>query len=211
MNSKFYCNKDCEYFPCHKGADEENFNCLFCYCPLFALGDKCGGNFRFTKQGLKDCSQCTVPHDPANYERIVARCGGVMKIAQKRRSQPVRRFIWSIIPALIALAACVILPVLALMNLWRITELMDIPEVTQVIVQLKDAVYIPGWLPAALCAAVTFGVAWLLHRHKIIACILMLIIILLGVVAALLFTHVNGVPMHVVAQIVLEYVSLGAF
>ena len=122
-----------------------------------------------------------------------------------------RRFIWSIIPALIALAACVILPVLALMNLWRITELMDIPEVTQVIVQLKEATYIPGWLPAALCAAVTFGVAWLLHRHKIIACILMLIIILLGVVAALLFTHVNGVPMHVVAQIVLEYVSLGAF
>ena len=41
----YFSNKECEYFPCHKGADPENFNCLFCYCPLYALGDKCGGNF----------------------------------------------------------------------------------------------------------------------------------------------------------------------
>lgn len=37
----FFSNKECEYFPCHQGADPENFNCLFCYCPLYALGDKC--------------------------------------------------------------------------------------------------------------------------------------------------------------------------
>ena len=36
----FFSNKECEYFPCHQGADPENFNCLFCYCPLYALGDK---------------------------------------------------------------------------------------------------------------------------------------------------------------------------
>lgn len=36
---KFYQNKECEYFPCHKGTDSENFNCLFCYCPLYALKD----------------------------------------------------------------------------------------------------------------------------------------------------------------------------
>ena len=34
----FFSNRECEYFPCHKGADPENFNCLFCYCPLYALG-----------------------------------------------------------------------------------------------------------------------------------------------------------------------------
>ena len=42
----YFSNKECEYFPCHKGADPENFNCLFCYCPLYALGDKCGGDLR---------------------------------------------------------------------------------------------------------------------------------------------------------------------
>ena len=51
----FFSNKECEYFPCHAGADPENFNCLFCYCPLYALGDKCGGNFRMTETGIKDC------------------------------------------------------------------------------------------------------------------------------------------------------------
>ena len=35
----YFCNRECEYFPCHKGADPENFNCLFCYCPLYVLGD----------------------------------------------------------------------------------------------------------------------------------------------------------------------------
>ena len=54
----FFSNKECEYFPCHKGADPENFNCLFCYCPLYALGDKCGGNFRITEKGIKDCTNC---------------------------------------------------------------------------------------------------------------------------------------------------------
>ena len=88
MNSKFYCNKKCEYFPCHEGVKEDEFNCLFCYCPLFALGDKCGGNFRFNSHGLKDCSGCTIPHDPKNYDRIVEKCGEVMKLAQKRRTDP---------------------------------------------------------------------------------------------------------------------------
>ena len=32
--------------PCHKTVGE-SFNCLFCYCPLYALGDQCGGNFTY--------------------------------------------------------------------------------------------------------------------------------------------------------------------
>ena len=43
----YFCNRDCEYFPCHEGADPEHFNCLFCYCPLYALGSRCGGNYRY--------------------------------------------------------------------------------------------------------------------------------------------------------------------
>ena len=34
----FFCHKECEFFPCHETKDPENFNCLFCYCPLYALG-----------------------------------------------------------------------------------------------------------------------------------------------------------------------------
>lgn len=38
----FFQNRACEYFPCHKGVADEDFNCLFCYCPLYLLGDECG-------------------------------------------------------------------------------------------------------------------------------------------------------------------------
>ena len=31
----YFSHKKCEYFPCHKGVDPENFNCLFCYCLLY--------------------------------------------------------------------------------------------------------------------------------------------------------------------------------
>lgn len=58
---KFIQNKECEYFPCHKMADESKFNCLFCYCPLYMLGEECGGNFRYS-HGIKDCSNCIVTH-----------------------------------------------------------------------------------------------------------------------------------------------------
>ena len=62
-NYKFFQNKKCEYFPCHKMKNpEENFNCLFCYCPLYSLGDECGGNFKYNSKGIKDCSNCILPH-----------------------------------------------------------------------------------------------------------------------------------------------------
>ncbi len=50
----FFSHKKCEYFPCHKGADPEEFNCLFCYCPLYALGKDCGGNFTFPFSAIKN-------------------------------------------------------------------------------------------------------------------------------------------------------------
>ena len=52
----YFQNSRCEYFPCHKLPENGFFNCLFCYCPLYALGDKCGGNFKFIAGGVKDCS-----------------------------------------------------------------------------------------------------------------------------------------------------------
>jgi Zn-finger protein len=82
-NYKFFQNLECEYFPCHKGADRESFNCLFCFCPLYALGDKCGGNFTYTDSGIKDCSSCLRPHRKENYDAICAGLTAVMEMAKK--------------------------------------------------------------------------------------------------------------------------------
>mgnify|MGYP003176167018 CR=1 FL=1 len=43
----FFQNRACEYFPCHKGVADEDFNCLFCYCPLYLLGDEIVPTARF--------------------------------------------------------------------------------------------------------------------------------------------------------------------
>ncbi|MCD8230398.1 MAG: cysteine-rich small domain-containing protein [Clostridiales bacterium] len=72
-NYRYFSHKDCEYFPCHKGADPDNFNCLFCYCPFYLLGDQCGGNFRYLSTGTKDCTNCLYPHLRENYDEITAR------------------------------------------------------------------------------------------------------------------------------------------
>lgn len=65
---RFYRNLDCSYFPCHKVENEKEFNCMFCYCPLYLLED-CGGN-HIDNYGIKDCSNCLVPHKPNGYDYI---------------------------------------------------------------------------------------------------------------------------------------------
>lgn len=69
----FFTNRACEYFPCHSGGDPENFNCLFCYCPLYALGSECGGNFSYTERGIKDCTGCLLPHQRENYGYVIGK------------------------------------------------------------------------------------------------------------------------------------------
>ena len=81
---KFFQNRQCEYFPCHRGVKEESFSCLFCYCPLYPLGDKCGGSFTYTENGIKDCSGCVKPHCRENYEKIMEKMGVVMELAKKQ-------------------------------------------------------------------------------------------------------------------------------
>lgn len=70
---QYFSHRDCEYFPCHPNADPEDFNCLFCYCPLYTLGSNCGGNFRYTDKGIKDCSHCLLPHRRANYGYVTGK------------------------------------------------------------------------------------------------------------------------------------------
>lgn len=79
----FFCNRECEYFPCHTTEKPEDFNCLFCYCPLYALGKRCGGNYSYTAKGIKDCSQCLFPHVRGNYSAVVSRFSEIVEMIRK--------------------------------------------------------------------------------------------------------------------------------
>lgn len=84
MNHKFFQNKSCEYFPCHKIKDESNFNCLFCFCPLYLLKEECGGGFVHTENGVKDCSKCTIVHNGEQaYDHVMSKMGTVISKAKK--------------------------------------------------------------------------------------------------------------------------------
>lgn len=85
---KFYQNSKCEFFPCHKGINDADFSCLFCYCPLYALGDRCGGSFTYLENGIKDCSGCVRPHRRENYEVILEKMGQVLELAKKQPEKP---------------------------------------------------------------------------------------------------------------------------
>ncbi|NLD20436.1 MAG: metal-binding protein [Clostridiales bacterium] len=81
---KFFTNKKCEYFPCHEVENADDFNCLFCFCPLYALGDKCGGNFTYLKNGVKDCSNCTVPHGRDSHTYITDRYQDIVELIKRK-------------------------------------------------------------------------------------------------------------------------------
>ena len=81
---KFMCNRECEFFPCHKVENPDEFNCLFCYCPLYALGRNCGGNFTYTENGIKDCSGCMVPHRKDAYEHIMSKVGELIDLVKEQ-------------------------------------------------------------------------------------------------------------------------------
>lgn len=68
---RFFENKECQYFPCHKPL--EHFNCLFCYCPFYHK-QNCPGNPKYLEwegKTIKECTDCTFPHEPENYNVII--------------------------------------------------------------------------------------------------------------------------------------------
>lgn len=84
MHYKFVQNKKCQFFPCHQMKNEENFNCLFCYCPLFALKDECGGNPEFLEDGTKSCMNCTAPHNgPGGHDFVMKKIDKVLELGKK--------------------------------------------------------------------------------------------------------------------------------
>lgn len=74
----YFQNLECEYFPCHNNIDRDNFNCIFCYCPLYDRED-CGGNYLLLDNNIKDCSICTLCHDKNNYGKILNKLIGETK------------------------------------------------------------------------------------------------------------------------------------
>jgi len=85
-SSSFFQNRACEHFPCHEGVADDEFNCLFCYCPLYALGDRCGGSFRYSQSGVKICTDCTLLHVGDEGAEIVKRRFPELKELARRRS-----------------------------------------------------------------------------------------------------------------------------
>ncbi|MBQ4397099.1 MAG: cysteine-rich small domain-containing protein [Clostridia bacterium] len=79
---RFFQNTACVYYPCHQGVGED-FNCLFCYCPLYALGDQCGGQFVYLPNGVKNCEHCTRPHDRNGYDYVMERVGQLIRMAAR--------------------------------------------------------------------------------------------------------------------------------
>ena len=90
-NYSFINHKDCEAFPCHDTIDREDFNCLFCYCPLYFTDENCGGSFAYTKKGVKDCSHCIFPHERVNYESVVDKLVRAIEARQKINNHNCRR------------------------------------------------------------------------------------------------------------------------
>ena len=84
--NKYKCvtHRECEFFPCHKTNKPEDFNCLFCYCPLYALGTKCGGNFVITEKGIKDCSGCLVPHARNGYGYVIGKYSEISDLVSEQ-------------------------------------------------------------------------------------------------------------------------------
>ncbi len=83
QNEAFFQNRDCPYFPCHQ-TDSRDFNCLFCYCPLYTLADRCGGSFRYLEDGTKDCSGCILPHSAGGYDYILSQYPKIAELARKK-------------------------------------------------------------------------------------------------------------------------------
>lgn len=70
-SSRFFANKKCEFYPCHKSG--EDINCLFCYCPLYT--SDCPGNYHMIEKDgrkVKSCIDCIFPHIPENYDKVIS-------------------------------------------------------------------------------------------------------------------------------------------
>jgi len=43
------------------------------------MGKECGGNFTYTDEGVKDCSNCIIPHTEEGYDYILSKCPAIIE------------------------------------------------------------------------------------------------------------------------------------
>ena len=67
-DTRYFENRACKYYPCHEGI--EHINCMFCYCPLYE-DEGCGGEYYINDKGIKNCRNCSYPHDIDNYPDMI--------------------------------------------------------------------------------------------------------------------------------------------
>ena len=85
----FFQNSECEYFPCHKGADPKTFSCLFCYCPLYALAEHYGLTTQGAHRALNDCRMNQqvferLAREPRREAKRCPRCGQPLALRKGR-------------------------------------------------------------------------------------------------------------------------------
>jgi len=69
---KFFQHNECEFFPCHNTT---NLNCKFCFCPLYHI--QCEGDFKVLSNGVKDCSDCLIPHSNDSWDKIINKLNSI--------------------------------------------------------------------------------------------------------------------------------------
>ena len=56
---------------------------LLWYDLVVIEGDKCGGNFKFTDKGFKDCTDCQLPHKRKNYGYVTGKYAELVELMKK--------------------------------------------------------------------------------------------------------------------------------
>ena len=43
-----------------------------------------GGNYKYLENGIKDCSNCLVPHSPKGYDYVTSKYSEILELAKKK-------------------------------------------------------------------------------------------------------------------------------
>jgi len=80
-------HKDCPHFPCHKGIDEADFCCDYCYCPFYPCKvEQFGGYWKTVKTGkVWACDKCTWIHDKRVVDVMIKAAGQTLKKIMEKR------------------------------------------------------------------------------------------------------------------------------
>lgn len=122
-----------------------------------------------------------------------------------------RRLIWPVVIGVIAALACLITPYALLRQCGEIAENFAGEDIVRVLDQLH---YAAIDVPAAAylgCGALVMLLALLLRRQWLGAAIIALHLIIAGVALTFIYTKVNGVPVHTMLKIIVDYALSGAF